>query len=146
MESINSKMGWRWFAFAQVLILIVFPVLFILGGATEGGTDNFMGGLTWQCFGYAIWEQLVGFSLIIGLFGIFKKKFNKQGKFAKKLSDSAYGIYIFHTPILVGISALFLNFEISQFLKFLVLAPIALVVCFVFAWAFKQIPGVKRVL
>lgn len=146
MESINSKMGWRWFAFTQTLIFIGFPVLFILGGATEGGTDTFMGGLTWQCFAYAIWEQLVGFSLILALFGIFKKHFNKQGKFAKQLSESAYGVYIFHTPILVGISAVFLDLTIYQFLKFIVLAPIAIVICFVFAWLIKQIPGVKKVL
>lgn len=146
MEHINSKMGWRWFAFAQVLIFVGFPVLFILGGAVEGDTDVFMGGLTWQCFAYAIWEQMLGFSLILALFGIFKKRFNNQGKYAKQLSESAYGVYIFHTPILVGISVVFINFEIPQLLKLIVLAPIALCVCFLLAWLVKQIPGVKKVL
>lgn len=146
MDSINSKMGWRWFALAQVLIFVVFPVIFILGGATTEGTDKFMGGLNWQCFAYAVWEQVLGFSLILALFGIFKKRFNKQGKFAKQLSESAYGVYVFHTPILVGISALFLSLELPQFSKLIVLSPIALVVCFLFAWAVKKIPGVKNVL
>lgn len=146
MDAINARMGWRWFAFAQVLIFIGFPVLFIAGGATEGGTDPFMGGLTWQCFSYAIWEQLLGFSLIIGLFGIFKKRFNTQGIFSKKLSDRAYAVYVFHPPILVGISALFLNWHIPQFLKFIALAPIALIACFLIAQLLKQIPGAKKVM
>jgi len=55
-------------------------------------------------------------------------------------------VYVFHTPVLLGISAVFLNFQIPQLLKFIVLAPIALVACFFIAWLAKQIPGVKKVL
>lgn len=146
MDAVNCKDGWSWFIFAQVLVFVGFPVLFILGGAIENGTDAFVGGFTWQCFAYTIWEQLVGFSLIMALFGIFKKHFNTQGNFARKLSDGAYGVYIFHTPILVGISALFLNVSLPLLLKFVALSPIALVLCFAFAWLVKKVPGVKRVL
>ncbi|MDB4582005.1 acyltransferase [Draconibacterium sp.] len=146
MESIDSRSGKRWFIFAQLLIFVGFPALFVGGGAAESGTDKFMGGLTWQCFSYSIWEQLVGFSLILGLIGIFKKRFYKQGSFAKKLSDSAYGVFIFHTPIIIGVSAVFINLQIPQLLKFVVLAPISLIVCFLVAWLSKQIPGVKRIL
>jgi peptidoglycan/LPS O-acetylase OafA/YrhL len=146
MESINSQHGKRWFIFAQVLIFIGFPALFIGGGAVENGTDKFMGGFTWQCFSYTIWEQVVGFSLIIGLFGIFKKRFNKQSLFTKKLSDSAFGVYIFHTPILLAISAVFLHWEIPQLMKLTALAPLALLACFSFAWLLKRIPGLKDIL
>lgn len=146
MNAINSKMGWRWFIFAQFLVFILFPVLFTLGGAANDGLDKFMGGLNWQCFSYTIWEQFIGFSLILGLLGIFKKVFNKQGRVAKKLSGSAYGVFIFHTPILIIISALFLNWQISQFLKFIALAPISLLACFLVAWSIRQIPGMRRIL
>jgi hypothetical protein len=47
---------------------------------------------------------------------------------------------------LVAISALFLNIEIPQLLKFIALAPVALAACFILAWLVKQIPGVKRIL
>lgn len=146
MEHVNSKMGWRWFIFAQALIFIGFPLIFVLGGGVEGELDKYMGGYYWQCFAYAMWEQLLGFSLIVALFGIFKKKFNSQGKLAKKLSESAYGVYVFHAPILVATSALFLNFSLQQLIKYLILSPLVLLVCFGFAWLVKQIPGVNRVL
>jgi glucan biosynthesis protein C len=145
MDSINGRLGSHWFIFAQVLIFVGFPILFILGGAAENGTEKFMGGLTWQCFSYAIWEQMVGFSLILGLFGIFKKRFNKQSSFAKSLSDSAYGVFVFHTPVLIAISALFLNWQIPQLLKFIVLAPVALLACFGIAWVIKKIPVLKNI-
>ena len=146
LESITYKMGIRWFVFAQVLIFVGFPVVFIGGGAIDKGLDIFMGGLTCQNLSYAVWEQLVGFSMIMGLFGIFKKIFNSQGKFARKLSDSAYGVYVFHTPVIIGISAIFLKLDINQLLKFVVLAPLALLSCFVVTWLVRQFPLVKKVL
>lgn len=146
LEAVTPKMGKQWFWFTQVLVFIGFPLLLILGGAAETGTENFMGGMKWQSLGYALWEQFTGISLILGLFGIFKKRFNSQGNFAKKLSDSAYGVFIFHAPIIVAVSAVFVNWQIFPSLKFLVLAPIALFTCFLFAWLAKQIPGVNKIL
>lgn len=145
-DEVTVKMGKRWFWFAQVLIFIGFPLLFILGGAAETGTVNFMGGMKWQSLGYAIWEQFLAVSLIIGLIGIFKKRFNSQGNLAKKLSDSAYGVFIFHAPLIVGLSALFRPWDIFPPLKFLVLAPLALIVCFSFAFMIRKIPGTGKII
>jgi len=145
-DSILFKTGKQWFITAQILIFIGFPMLFILGGATETGTDNFMGGMKWQSLSYAVWEQLTGISLIIGLLGLGKKYMNRQGVLAKRLSDSAYGVFVFHTPIVVAISVLFASWAIYPPLKFIVLAPVALTTCFIFAGLLKKIPGVNKVL
>jgi len=145
-DSITFKTGKQWFIAAQILIFIGFPMLTILGGVTETGTDNFMGGLKWQSLGYAVWEQITGISLIIGLIGLGKKYLNRQGTLAKILSDSAYGVFVFHTPIIVGISVLFASWAIYPPLKFIVLAPVALAACFIFAGLLKKIPGVNKVL
>ncbi|MBN2773774.1 MAG: acyltransferase family protein [Prolixibacteraceae bacterium] len=145
LEAITFKMGKHWFIFAQIMILIILPVVLYLGGK-ENGMDAFVGGVTWQSFTWAVWEQVTGFALIIGLLGISKKYFNKQGRIARAMSDSAYGVFVFHAPILVGISALCLGFSIPQLLKLVVLAPVVLAVSFTISWLVKQIPGVKKVL
>jgi len=144
-EAISFKTGKRWFIFAQGMILIVLPVMLYIGGK-ENGIESFVGRGTWQSFSWAIWEQLVGFAMIIGLFGLAKKYFNTQGVIARQLSDSAYGVYVFHPPVIVGISALFVGWQINQLLKFVVLAPVALLVCFLLALLIKQIPGMKKVM
>lgn len=144
MEKFTSKMAWRWFIAAQLLIFVVFPAITILGGA-ENGIESFMGGLTWQNAAYSFWEQITGFSLIIGLFGLFKKYFNFQGKFASSLSQNAYGVYVFHTPVLLAVSALFLSWQIPQILKLIALAPLVLVACFFVAGILKKIPPFNRI-
>jgi len=144
LDSIDFNLGKRWFIFAQIMILIVLPILLYFGGQ-KNGMESFVGGFTWQCFAWAIWEQITGFALIIGLLGLAKKYANRQGKLTKALSDSAYGVFVFHAPIIVGISALLVGFAVPQLLKFVIVAPIALLVTFSFAWVVKQIPGLKKI-
>lgn len=145
LDAITFKAAKRWFIFAQLMIWAVLPVLLYMGGKEDGGA-SFVGGGTWQSFSWAIWEQLVCMAMIIGLVGLARKYFNKQGSCARKLSDSAYGVYIIHTPVIVGISALFVNWQnINQLFKFMALAPVALLACFILAFIIKQIPGVKKV-
>jgi len=145
LDSIDFKTGKCWFLFAQVMILIVLPTIMYFGGQ-ENGIDPFLGGMTWQSFAWAIWEQVTGFALIIGLLGLAKKYANRQGKTAKALSDSAYGVYVFHPPIIVGISVLLVGFDVPQLLKFLIVAPVVLLVCFLLAGLVKQLPIARKVL
>ena len=145
LAQVTPKAGWRWFWFVQAFIFIGFPAVFILGGAMERGIDHFMGGLNWSCFTYTIWEQLVGFSMIMALFGIFKERFNTQGAFAKLLSGSAYAVYVFHTPLLIIVSLVFLDLSIHPFIKFVVLAPVAIILCFSIALLMKRIPVFKAI-
>ncbi len=144
LDEISFKIGKQWFIFTQIMILIVLPTMLYIGGKEDAITP-FLGGGTWQSCTWAIWEQLTGFAMIIGLFGLSKKHWNTQGSFAKQLSDSSYGVYIIHTPVIVGISAVFLSWDINQLLKFIILAPLAVITSFIFAWIIRQIPGVKRV-
>jgi len=145
LESVSFEMGKRYFIFAQVMILIILPLLLYFGGK-ENGIDSFVGRGTWQSFSWAVWEQVVGFTLIIGLFGLFKKYFNSQGKLARGLSASAYGVYILHPPIIVGISAVFVSWNFPQLAKFIILAPVALIICFLIALLLKQIPIIKKII
>lgn len=144
LDSITFNTGKKWFMFAQVVIFIVFPLIFILGGSFEQA-DLFMGGGTWQSAGYAILEQVLGFSLIIGLLGIGKKYLNQQSPIARQLSDSAYGVFVFHTPVIVAISIVFAGWHTSPLLKFITLAPLALTACFFLAWIVKKIPVVRKI-
>lgn len=145
LEKIDFKQGEQWFIFAQIMILIVLPTMLYIGGK-EKGIEAFVGGGTWQSLAWAIWEQVVGFALIIGLLGIAKKYFNKQGNLVRKLSDSAYGVYIIHPPVIVGLAALFVSWNINQLLKFMIVAPVALFTCFLLAWLIKRTPGVNKVI
>lgn len=146
LEVITYRRGLRWFIIAQVMIFIMFPLLFMTGGAASGDLSAFMGGIHWQSLAYSVWEQLTGLSLVIGLLGIFRKKFNSQGSWGQKLSASAYGVFIFHAPLLLLITVPLRNVELNGVLKLLLLAPVAVASSFLIAYLIRKLPWADRVL
>jgi len=102
------------------------------------------GSWTWQAASLAVWEQIVGFSLIIGLTGIFKKKFNRQSKVGSLLSGAAYAVFIIHPFVLVTISVMLKNLEVYPVIKFIMIAPVALFLCFGIGILLKKTPVVNR--
>src|SRR4030042_483496 len=67
LNDIPLSIAKKWFAVVLFFIVIIFPVMFTLGGASEGNIQPYMGGFCWQAFCYAVWEQFVGVGIIIVL-------------------------------------------------------------------------------
>ena len=72
--------------------------------------------------------------------GIFKIKLNNQGKWATQLSGAAYGVFIIHPFVVVTLSAILKDWEVYPVLKFVILAPAALFLCFSIGLLLKKIP------
>ncbi len=145
-ESVGYKFSMRWYGCALAMVFGVFPLMFFLGGAASGNIDAFMGGKHWQSFALSLWEQMTGFAFMIAFIGLFKKWFNKQGRLSRILSPNTYGVYVFHPLVLVLITVNLRVIQIPLFYKFILLAIPCLIVCFLFAYLFRQIPYVKKVM
>jgi surface polysaccharide O-acyltransferase-like enzyme len=138
--------GKLWLGIAVFFILVLFPVVFLLGGALEGDTSQFMGGVHWQSFAFAIWEQFVGVGMIIGLLVWFRERFNRQGKFAKDMAKNSFAVYFIHAPVLVFLSLGLRGIRLYPLLKFALVAPLAVVLCFLIAHYLRRIPLVRNIM
>jgi fucose 4-O-acetylase-like acetyltransferase len=146
ISRIPDVMGKLWLCVAIFFIIILFPALFVLGGASSGDTSPFMGGFHWQCLGYAVWEQFTGVAMIIALLYLFRKYFNRQGSLSKAASASAYTAYIIHAPVLVFVAIVIRNINLYPLLKFALAGLIAVPLCFALANFIRQLPLAKRIL
>jgi glucan biosynthesis protein C len=143
---IPKAMGKLWFGIAVFFILVLFPIVFALGGALEGNTAVFMGGLHWQSLAFAVWEEFVGVGIIIALVVLFREKLDYQGSLAKEMSDSSYAVYFIHAPVLVFLGLALRGFTLHPLLKWALLAPVVVALCFVLAYLLRRIPLVRRIL
>jgi hypothetical protein len=106
----------------------------------------YTGGLHWQQLLYAVWEQLLGFSIIVALLTYGKKLWNKSSFLMGKLSRNAFAVYIFHPLVLISLSLSFRNWDVDPAIKFLVVAPLAVVGSFLLASVITLIPGVRKII
>jgi glucan biosynthesis protein C len=135
-----------WLTVVLFCIVVLFPVLFALGGAMEGNTRPYMGGLYWQALAYALWEQFVGVSMIIALLSLFYNKFNYQGRLLQTLASSCYAVYIIHPVVLVLIAIAIKNVSLHPAVKFFILGTLAIPACFALGCLIRKLPLAKRIL
>jgi len=128
-----------------ILVTVIPGVIFLLtiiyfGGALDGNSDVFKGGFHWQSLAFNFWETVTGVCMSVGLIAWFRQNVNWQNKLLKKLSDSAFAVYVFQAPILVLLAQAMQTLHLPPFLKFLLLAVVALPLCFLIAQIIKVVP------
>jgi surface polysaccharide O-acyltransferase-like enzyme len=143
---IPDAMGRLWLCIAIALVFIVFPALIVAGGGLSGNIAPFAGGLHWQCFAYAIWEQVAGMATIIALLALFRKHLNHQGKLAQAASASAYTAYIIHGPVIILVALAIRSVTLYPLLKFALAVLISVPLCFALGNVIRKLPLARRIL
>jgi fucose 4-O-acetylase-like acetyltransferase len=134
---------WLW---VMVGLLVVWLPLLVAGGALENGVDAFLGGMTWQSLFYCVWEQLLCVALVVTPLVWFRERFNHQGKVAAAMGAATYAVYIFHPLIIVTLSYALSGIYMIGVVKWVLVAPLALALCFGIAHLIRQLPGVRDIL
>ena len=141
----DAARGRRWGRVAFCLIGFA-PVLLVAGGALQGDTRPFLGGMHWQALAYGLWEQLLCLAMVLSLLAWFHKRYDRQHKLAKEMSASAYAVYILHTPVLVGVAVGLRHMELYPLLKFALASLICVPLCFLVGGMARRLPGARRIL
>lgn len=146
LTRIPDATGRFWLCAALLLVLVLFPGLIVAGGGLSGDITPFAGGLHWQCFAYAIWEQVAGVAIIIALLALFRKHLNRQGKLARAASAGAYTAYIIHGPTVILVALAIRNITLCPLLKFALAVLISVPLCFALSNVIRKLPAARRIL
>jgi glucan biosynthesis protein C len=143
-SGLTAAQGKVWLRIVLVLIPL-FVVLFVAGGALEGNLDPFMGGVHWQSLAFSAWEQFMCLAMVVTLLVWFRTRFNRQGPLAKKLSAAAYATYVFHLPVIVLLALALRGIRLDLGLKFVLVAPLAVSLSFLVGYVVKRLPLARRI-
>ncbi len=142
LQTISYRLGINWFKYTLFIGVPLWFLILIFGKDTADSIQPLYGHFTWQSAAYSFWESFFCVGICLGLIVLFREKFNHQGRWSKFLSDNAFGVYVFHTPILVFISMLFKDISMYPFFKYLIVAAITIPLCFWVSHFLRKIPGV----
>jgi glucan biosynthesis protein C len=136
----------RLWARVVIFLIILAPILFVAGGALDGSTADFRGGIHWQALAYALWEQFLCVGMVISLLVWFRRRYDHQGRLAREMSASVYAVYIFHASIVILVALALRSIELYPLLKFAIAALISLPICFMVGGLVKRLPLAQRIL
>ena len=106
----------------------------------------FMGGVTWQSLALSVYEQFVCVGMIIAVVVRFRRRLDHQGRLARVVSHSSFAAYAIHAPVLVFLALGLRDIRLHPLLKFAVVAPLAVFLCFALGYCFRRLPLVRRIL
>ncbi|MBP6977364.1 MAG: acyltransferase family protein [Bacteroidales bacterium] len=130
-----------------VSLSVGFPawLLIMFFGGPAKGEMLIAGGMRWPAFFYALWESFICVTLIFSLTGIFIRRFNTQNTFQHFLSDNAFGVFVFHAPVLIAISILLKGLVLPAVPKFILVFSLAVTASFLVSWLIRQIRPLRKI-
>ena len=135
---------WRWVA---LLFVFLVPVLAVAAGALEGSLDERgAGGLNWLSLSYSVWEGFMCVAMCLVVLDLFSRRFNRQGRLARILSDNSFAVYVLHSVVIIPLALALSGLQMDLSLKFLLVAPVALTLCYFVAYTLRRIPLVRSIL
>ena len=146
LSQVDYGMGKRMRTIALCLVFIGFPLFFVVRRVLDFPVEHFNIGGHWQSLWYAVWEQLVGFSIVTALLCIGKTRWNGTSAFLSKLSRCTFAVYIFHPLVLIALSVAVHNWAVEPVLKLLIVAPLAVIFSFLLGMIIVRIPGVNKII
>ena len=96
-------------------------MLLVAGGFGESDAkrDLYAGGWHWQAAGTSLVEATLAATLPLFLIGWFREHAARQGPLLRGMAAAAYGAFIIHPPVIVGLALALQGAPIPAELKFM---------------------------
>jgi glucans biosynthesis protein C len=85
---------------------LALPAILLAGGFFAGGAaeDRFAGGWHWQAAATSLTEGLLATCVSLWALAYFRRRRNQLRPLARRMAPPAYGAYVVHPPLLVGLA------------------------------------------
>jgi len=135
---------WRWIALGCILAM---PALAVAFGALSGNFDERgLGGVNWLSLAFSLWEGFLCVSMVISILSWFRYRFDHQGRLAQAMSESAFAVYVLHPAIIVPLALALSGLQMNLNLKFALVAPIAVALCYLVAYGLRKVRIARTIL
>jgi peptidoglycan/LPS O-acetylase OafA/YrhL len=139
-STLAMRAGWCGLACGPVVLFA------ILALGSKQGLAPFRGGWHWQALALAMWEQLTGVALSLGLLALFSSRMNREGPWLRWLSDRSFGVYVLHAPVIIALYLLFRPLPWNPLALALLLTVTGLTATFLLADLARRTPGLRTFL
>ncbi len=145
LERVSEAQARRWRRVA-LAALPVLPLVGVASGALQGRVVDASTGWSPIAVVYAFWEPLVAWGVNAMLLWRGREHWNQPSAHWERWAARAYGAFIVHAPVIVGLSLLLRPWEAPALLKFALVAAGGTTLSFGIAGLLLRLPGARKVL
>jgi surface polysaccharide O-acyltransferase-like enzyme len=104
------------------------------------------GGFTWLSLAYYLWEGFMGTALVITVLVWCRDRFDRQGPLLRSMSADSYAVYVLHPLLIVPLALALSGIRLDLSLKFLLVSPLAVTLCFLVGHQVRKLPLLRGIL
>jgi glucans biosynthesis protein C len=106
--------------FAAAIAALALPAILLAGDFFAGGAaeDRFLGGWHWQAAAASLTEGVLATCVSLWAIAYFRDHHNQLRPIARRMAPAAYGAFIVHPPVLVGLALAIQPAPVPAELKF----------------------------
>jgi glucans biosynthesis protein C len=135
---------WRWVALGCALAL---PALLVAFAPPSGTLDErAVGGVNELSLAFSLLEGFLSVSMVISILTWFRRRFDHQGRLARAMGEASFAVYILHPAIIVPLALALSGIKMNLSLKFLLVAPIAVALCYLIAYGLRKVPVARTIM
>ncbi|HET8987650.1 MAG TPA: acyltransferase [Humibacillus sp.] len=107
--------------------------------------ELYLGGATWQSALLVAIEGVIITTASLWVVDLFERRVDHQGPLAGQLARSAFGAFLVHQGVLVGLVLASREAGTTPEASYLAVASLGVVVSFLLGWLLTKLPGVRRI-
>jgi surface polysaccharide O-acyltransferase-like enzyme len=130
--TVSARAGRWWLGGGLAVSVALWVGLITLGGALQHRLAPYGGGWHWQAAGIDLWRSVTCLTLSLGLITLYRDHVNGHGPVARFLTRNAFGVYVFHAPILILTTEVLRHWPLLLAVKFALASIVGIVATFLF--------------
>lgn len=143
LDLLSEKITKTWFI-VSIPATIIFCYIVYIVIKYPPSINNFINGFHPESVSLAFLETIICIGFCGFLIQLFKRYFDFSNTFLQKLAANRYGVYIFHSGIVVGITILLEFITFQPTVKFIINSVLSVVVSFVFVGLIRNFQFIKK--
>jgi glucans biosynthesis protein C len=144
LEGLSIKVAKIWFPISLIAAAYFCFIIYLL--STQPLVVNKFLSLSWEAVSLSFAQVFlcIGFS---GFFlDVFKKKLNFTNFTLSKMRENRYGVYIFHSAVVVGVTIMLESLTLIPTIKYVLACILSMVASYLLVGLIRKIPLVRRVI
>ncbi len=143
LDDLSRKVAIIWFPISLIAAAYFCLIIYLLS-KYPAIVNKFVSGITWESVSLSFAQTF----LCIGFAGfflhLFKKKLNVANSVLSILRENRYGVYIFHSAVVVGVTIMLESLTLKPAIKYTIACILSLVFSYILVGLIRKIPLVKR--
>ncbi len=147
LETLTPKLRRRC-GLAAAITALAMPAILLAGDFFAGGAaeDRYLGGWHWQAGAASLTEGVLATCVSLWAIAYFRHHHNHLRPLARRMAPAAYGAFIVHPPVLVGLALAIQRVPVPAELKFICVLAGAVVGSFGLAALAARVRPIARII